>query len=145
MIKKTIAYFWSLRRQFLKYFAVGISAVILDMGSLIFFKEILGMAPVVAVAVNQILILIFVFTLNKYWSFQDHSLATHRQIVRFLILATFNYFFAVAAMYIFNHRLKFDYRLVRLVSIAAMVSWNFFIYKYWVYAKQPQPTNNGVE
>jgi putative flippase GtrA len=36
-------------------------------------------------------------------------------------------------MYVFNHGFGFDYRLVRICSIALMVSWNFFLYKYWVY------------
>lgn len=90
------------------------------------------MAPVVAVITNQIVVLIFVFLLNKYWSFRGTALS-HRQIIRFGIVVVFDYFFAVSAMYVFNHLLKFDYRLVRLASIAVAVSWNFFLYKYWVY------------
>jgi putative flippase GtrA len=134
MVKKTLAYFWSLRHQFIKYFIVGISAVIIDMSSLIFFKEILGMAPVIAVLVNQAVVLVFVFLLNKHWSFKGTEYS-HRQLIRYGIVVGFDYLFAVAAMYVFNHLLKFDYRLVRLASIALAVSWNFFLYKYWVYAE----------
>ncbi|MDD5528123.1 MAG: GtrA family protein [Patescibacteria group bacterium] len=144
MIKKTFAYFWSLRHQFVKYFIVGISAVVIDMSSLIFLKEALGIAPVFAVIANQAVVLIFVFLANKYWSFKGTALS-RGQIIRFAIVVTFDYFFAVAAMYVFNHRLNFDYRLVRLGSIALAVSWNFFLYKYWVYAVEaeiaPPPEN----
>ncbi|MDD4902513.1 MAG: GtrA family protein [Patescibacteria group bacterium] len=133
MLKKTLKFFWSLRRQFAKYFIVGVSAVILDMSSLIFLKEILHFPPFVAVLTNQVFILAFVFLLNKYWSFKEHSL-THRQLFRFGIVVIYNYSFAVSAMYVFNHLLAFDYRLVRLGSIILAVSWNFFLYKYWVYA-----------
>jgi putative flippase GtrA len=133
MIKKTAKFFWSLRQQFAKYFTIGITAVILDMGSLIFFKETLHLLPVIAVIANQIFILAFVFLANKYWSFKEHSM-THRQLVRFGIVAVYNYSFSVAAMYVFNHLWQYDYRLVRLGSIILAVSWNFFLYKYFVYA-----------
>jgi len=53
-----------------------------------------------------------------------------------LALAGFNYGFSVFAMYLFNHLFNFDYRFVRLATIATMVAWNFFLYKYWVYKEQ---------
>jgi len=132
MIKKIIIYGWSLRREFTKYFIVGISGLVIDMATLILFKEVFGWWPVIAVAVNQILLLSYNFLLNKYWSFKNTEMP-HKQLVRYLTLAVLNYCFSVIIMYIFNHGLGFDYRIVRLVTIAVMVSWNFFLYKYWVY------------
>lgn len=132
MIKRTVNYFWSLRREFAKYFIVGFSGLFFDMGSLILFKEKFGMAPVVAVILNQIILLNYNFLLNKYWSFRNKAMP-HKQLVRYLTLAGFNYLFAVGAMYVFNHIWEFDYRLVRILTIAVMVSWNFFLYKYWIY------------
>jgi len=132
MIKRTASYFWSLRREFTKYFIVGFSGLFLDMGSLILLKEVFGIAPVVGVIINQIFLLAYNFTLNKYWSFGNRSMP-HRQLVKYLSLSGFNYLFAVASMYVFNHIFEFDYRLVRIGTIAVMVSWNFFLYKYWVY------------
>lgn len=123
---------WSLRREFTKYFIVGFSGLLIDMGSLVLLKEVFGLWPVLAVIINQAFLLVYNFTLNKYWSFKNKGMP-HRQIVRYLILAGFNYLFGVVAMYIFNHKLGFDYRLVRILTIALMVSWNFFLYKYWVY------------
>ena len=137
-MRKLFIYFWSLRRQFTKYFITGISGLVIDMGSLIILKEIFGWRPVTAVVANQAVLLVYIFLMNKYWSFRDRS-QPRKQVVRFLILACFNYAFAVAFMYGGNHLLNFDYRLVRLVSIAMMVSWNFFLYKYWVY-KSEEPT-----
>jgi putative flippase GtrA len=143
MIKKTVKFFWSLRRQFAKYFIIGIISFIADMSSLIFLKEVLHILPFVAVITNQAFILIFVFLMNKYWSFKEHSL-THRQLWRFGLVVAFNYSFSVAAMYLFNHRFNYDYRLVRLASIILAVSWNFFLYKYFVYASaQPKPMPAG--
>jgi len=132
MITRILKYFWSLKFEFSKYTAIGISAVILDMLSLMLFKEVFGWLPVVAVIVNQAFLLIYVFCLNKYWTFHDKNMP-QRQVLRFLTLMSFNYVIAVLFMYIFNQQLEFDYRLVRMATIALAVSWNFLLYRNWVY------------
>lgn len=137
MMKRTAHYFWSLRREFAKYFLVGISAVAFDMGTLIAAKELLNIRPIYAVIINQLFVLAYVFFTNKYWSFRNTDLP-HKQMARFIILATFNYFFSVFMMYIFNHHVGIDYRIVRMCTIAVMVPWNFFLYKYWVYKQEKQ-------
>ena len=135
MVKKIFAYAWSVKREFTKYFIVGISGVVIDMATLIFFKEVWGIIPVLAVVLNQILMLTYNFTLNKYWSFRNKAMP-HKQLVRYLMLAAFNYGFAVLTMYIFNQLWNFDYRIVRIATIAVMVGWNFFLYKYWIYGDE---------
>jgi putative flippase GtrA len=137
MIKKALKFFWSHRVQFSKYFIVGISAVVIDMITLVIFKEYLGIKPVIAVIINQALLIFYVFYMNKHWSFKEKG-GTRRQMMRFSVVVAFNYCFSVAAMYAFNHKLNFDYRLVRLASIALAVCWNFFLYKYWVYASDKE-------
>lgn len=138
MIKRALNYFWSLRRQFAKYFIVGFGSMLLDMGTLILFTEAFSLMPVVSVVLNQAIILSANFTLNKYWSFRNRALP-HKQIARYVTLAGWNYLFSVGAMYIFNSQFGFDYRLVRIGSIVLMVSWNFFLYKYWVYKEKAPP------
>ena len=138
MIQKTARYLWSVRWQFIKYSITGISGVALDFASLIFLKERFGISPVVAVVINQCFILGYNFTLNKYWSFGNRAVP-HRQIVRYGLLAGWNYLFSVFSMYALNSILGFDYRLVRLASIMVMVSWNFLLYKHWVYADDALP------
>lgn len=133
MFIKIFTYFWSLRHQFARYFMTGIFGLFLDMGSLVVLKEIFGWTPLLAVIVNQAFLLVYIFLMNKYWSFKNHAMP-QKQVIRFLTLTICNYCFAVFFMYVFNERyFNFDYRLVRLSSIAVMVSWNFFLYKYWVY------------
>jgi putative flippase GtrA len=132
MIKKALHYGWSVRHQFAKYFAVGMSGFVLDFGLLVFFKEVFGINPTFAVVINQVFVLAYNFSLNKYWTFANKEIP-HKQLVRYLMLAVANYLFSVTMMYIFNESLGFDYRLVRVGTILVAVSWNFFLYKYWVY------------
>ena len=133
MLNKLYQLFLTHRKQILRYFATGVSAVILDIFTLFVFKEYFHLSPVLAVVVNQILMLNYVFFINKYWSFEEKSGASHKQMLRFFILATFNYGFSVFCMWGLNQRLGFNYLLVRLFSIALMTSWNFLFYKFWVY------------
>jgi putative flippase GtrA len=133
MFQKLYQLFLTHRKQILRYFVTGVSAVFLDILTLFIFKEYLHIRPVWAVVINQILILNYVFFLNKYWSFEDKSGASHKQAFRFFILQAFNYAFSVFVMWFFNEELGFNYLLVRLACIILMTSWNFLVYKFWVY------------
>ncbi len=132
MIKKLITYFWHVRFEFGKYFVIGFSGLFLDIATLVFFKEVFLLGATFAVVFNQIIAVEYNFTLNKYWSFKSKALP-RKQFVRYMILFAFNYFLAVLLMFVFSDKLGFDYRLVRVLNIALAVSWNFFLYKYWVY------------
>lgn len=132
LLIKLFKFSWGLRHQFAKYFIVGISGFVLNLALLIFAKEYLGISAVVATSVIGLFMLAFNFSLNKYWSFKEKSMP-HKQFVRYLILAAGDYFFAILAMYVFHRLLGWDYRLVNIGAVAAMVSWNFLLYKYWIY------------
>lgn len=132
MIKKLINYFWGVRFEFGKYFVIGFSGLFLDIATLVFFKEVFLLGATLAVVLNQIIAVAYNFTLNKYWSFKNKALA-HKQFVRYMALFAFNYILAVALMFVFSDKIGLDYRLVRVCNIALAVSWNFFLYKYWVY------------
>ncbi|HLC69769.1 MAG TPA: GtrA family protein [Patescibacteria group bacterium] len=132
MLNKLIVYYHSTKKQFFRYFVVGVTGVFLDLGLLMVFKEYLHWTPVMAVALSQILVILYNFLLNKYWSFGNKEMP-HRQFVRFMAIVAFNYALSVVVIYIFSQKIGFDYRLVRLANIILSVSWNFLLYKYWVY------------
>lgn len=126
-----------MRHQFVRYFVVGFSGVILDVGSLYLLKEFFHILPTVAIIINGIFLLNYIFFLNKYWAFKSQGV-THKQMVRFFILAGINYVISISWMYFFNHKLEFNYLLVRVANIALSVAWNFLLYRYWVY-KHEEP------
>lgn len=145
MIKKFLRFLWD--KNFLQYFIVGCSAFVIDFVTLIFFRECLGLNPILSVALNQILAVSYVFLLNKYWSFKSTG-QTARQVARFFVLMIGNYTFAICWMWFFTKHVSINlhidlfgktrdlwYLLVRMVNIMLSVSWNFFFYKFWVYKK----------
>lgn len=132
MISKFIKIFLDNKRQFLKYFIIGISAFALDIILLIIFKEYFNLRPVIAVIINQALMLNYVFFLNKNWSFGSEK-KTHKQIIKYYILSGANYLFSIVWMFILNEHFLVNYLIARTINIALAVSWNFALYKYWVY------------
>jgi putative flippase GtrA len=143
MFSKLLSFWQSIRHQFINYFITGISGTILDLGSLYLLENFLGWRPTVAVAFNQIVVIAYIFCLNKYWVFKARGLA-HKQVVRYLEVYAFNYAVAVGIMWIGNEQLGFNSLLVRLFNIALSVSWNFLLYKYWVYQKSGVDNSSQV-
>lgn len=121
-----------MKREFIKYIFVGGSGVLVDLGTLILIKEWFGVVPYVAVIINQALLIAYSYGLHRFWTFKSKRLA-HTEMIRYTIVYIFNYIVAAATMYLFNEILGYEYRLVRLCTIAASVSWNFLLYKYWVF------------
>jgi dolichol-phosphate mannosyltransferase len=128
--------FSNLKIQFIKYFITGLSGTILDIGTLYIFKDLFHLRAVIAVMINQIIVVFYVFTLNKYWSFKSNGGLTHLQFIRFLSVMGLNYIIAIVWMWFWHDIFNYNYLLVRLTNIILSVSWNFLIYKYWVYQQE---------
>lgn len=131
-MKRVIAYFLQSKDQILKYVIVGGSGVFLDIGTLILFKEKLHWSATLAVAVNQIIVLGYNFCLNKYWAFQNREVP-YTQIARYGLVFAGNYVFSILFMHSLHSILNLPYIWVRIANIAISVTWNFPLYKHWVY------------
>ncbi len=136
-ILHVIAMAWAERVKFAKYVIVGVSSVAIDLALLVVFVEWIQLNPTVSVIINQAIVLGFNFTLNKKWSFGSKA-PSHKELVRYLILATWNYAFSVGAMHLGNEILGLPYLLVRVASIACMVLWNFALFRFWVYREREE-------
>lgn len=132
--KKIIDKFYS--KEFLRYFIVGSTSVLLDVGTLYILKQVLGWSAVMAVVINQIIIWIYVFFLNKFWTFSSKGNLT-KQMIRYFILAIINYIIAIVWMWTLNGILGQNYLLVRMSNIVLATIWNFILYKIFVYKADP--------
>lgn len=143
MIVRTIQHAWrSHGRQFVKYLIIGSTSVAVDLGTLIVIHALLPISATIAVALNQLIVIAFSFTLNKLWTFRNSQLP-HAQLVRYMLLWGWNYLFAVATMYVFAEQFGQDFRLVRIATIAVSVLWNFYLYKYWVFKNTEKSLNRA--
>ncbi|HNU95857.1 MAG TPA: GtrA family protein [Candidatus Magasanikbacteria bacterium] len=132
MFSKIVGYFKEHLLEFKKYFVIGLSGTILDIVSLWILKQFFNLVPVLAVVVNQVFVLLYLFWLNKKISFRVQGIA-RQQLLRFILVFGGNYILAVGWMWVFNQYLGYHYLMVRIINIAMSVSWNFWLYKEWVY------------
>jgi putative flippase GtrA len=132
ILNKYLNYPWTHREQFIKYFAIGISGTVLDILTLWILKEFFGLLPVIAVVINQIFILLYIFLFNKKFSFQARG-NIRKQMIRFIVLAGANYLFAISWMWLWSQYFGYNYLLVRICNIILAVAWNFLLYREWVY------------
>lgn len=123
------------RAQITKFLVVGASSALIDLALLILLKEYWGFKPTMAVALNQIFIILYNFLLNKYWSFETNKKPFH-QFSRYVALVAFNYLLSILLMYVFHELIGLDYKLVRLGSIGLLFMFNFVVYKHWVYKEK---------
>ncbi len=137
MLKKFILHLWGARREFAKYFIIGVSGVALDVGSLFTLKEYFHFSAVMAVVVNQLFLINYGFLLNKYWAFKSKGIA-QQQMIRYYLLALANYLFSITWMWFFHDHLGYNYLLIRIANIALAVAWNFLLYKHWVYHEKAE-------
>lgn len=132
--KQIIEYAIYKYKSLFRYVIVGGSAFVLDMVSLYMFKEWLHIHPALAVALNQIFVLSYIFVLNKQWAFNS-SQKINKALIRFVILQGFNYCFGILWMFVFYDVLGVNYLVARVANIVLFTVWNFFIYKTWVFKK----------
>ena len=131
-IKRAYNFVLASKQQLFRYVVVGLSGVVIDIGTLSLLTKLYGINPTMAIVYNQILLITYNFILNKYWSFSNRELP-HKQFVRYMTLVLANYAFSIGVMYLLNEIYNIEEILVRIGTIAVMTMWNFLLYKKWVY------------
>jgi len=128
-----------LRAQFVRYFIIGISGVVIDLATFWFLVDILKFGAIYSLMINQVVVFLYAFNLNKRWAFKSLG-STKKEAEKYLFVYLLNYLFAIGWMYVWYDIYDFEPKLVRLVNIALSVSWNFLIYKYFVYSYKTDST-----
>lgn len=115
-----------------RYLAVGLFSFAVDFFLLFLVHEVFGAPVWLAAAVAFLASFIVNFLLQKVVSFRSQG--NHRRsLVRYSALVAIN---TVATSAIVSAFDQFDgnWEVGKVVSTALMTVWNFFIYRYWVFA-----------
>ncbi|EKD43090.1 MAG: hypothetical protein ACD_72C00465G0003 [uncultured bacterium] len=141
MIKTLVQKLWFMRVEFYRYFVVGIIGLMVDMGTLWLFIDKFHWSAILSLMINQFIVLTFIFYLNKFWAFKSNG-QTRKEVQRYLTLYFFNYIIAIVWMWLWHNKFGFEPKLVRLVNIILAVSWNFLLYKFFVYNSKNTTVDN---
>ena len=117
--------------QMMRYLMSGGSAAALELGSfqLMQWWDVWYLA---AGIISSGIGLISAFTFHKFFVFKKKE-NTSSHVVRYLILQGMNALAQVGLLYMFVEYAGVSPFLGKILAIGVVVSWNFFLYKFFVY------------
>ncbi len=117
--------------QLLRYLMSGGSAAALELGSFQLMQTA-GLWYLAAGIISSCVGLLSAFTFHKYFVFQKKE-NTGSHVVRYLILQGLNALAQVGLLFVFVEYFGVAPFLGKILAIGVVVSWNFFLYKFFVY------------
>ena len=112
--------------KFLKFGVVGFSGLIVDFSVTWLCKEKLKIHKYVSSSLGFIVATGTNYTLNRYWTFNNHDPASIIQFGKFFVVALVGLILSNAIIYLLNDRMKFNFYLAKAFAIVIVSFWNFF-------------------
>lgn len=117
--------------QFSLYVLSGGTAATVDFGVYAVLIR-LGMWYIAASVMSSVLGIATTFLMNKYVAFgKRRDFLMH--LARFLLVDITNVGISVLMLAVFVDVLGMEKQVAKLLTMAMFVSWNFFVYKFFVY------------
>lgn len=121
-----------LKHRVVRFLIVGGLSFVIDLGLLIVLHEAIGVAIWIATPVAFLTSLVFNFLLQRGFAFRATN-AVPVSAVKYGLLVLFNVLATDVIVYLFAGT-ELTYATGKVVSTAVTMVWNFFIYKYWIFA-----------
>ncbi|HUZ07770.1 MAG TPA: glycosyltransferase family 39 protein [Candidatus Paceibacterota bacterium] len=120
-----------------RFFVVGASGVVVNMGVLVLLKEKLGLHYAIASLFAIELSILSNFTLNNAWTWHDRRTGTFgARLLKYHLVAGFTSFCVNWSLLIFLTRFfGIDYRISNLIGIAAATVLNYVLNHKWTFRK----------
>lgn len=119
-----------------RYLIAGGAAFLVDLGLLALFKNVLGWPLWLATGAAFLLSFFFTYTVQRMFAFT--SVAPHGiALLKYGALVAFN----TAASVLIVAAVDWSgagWVVGKIVATVAMTVWNYFAYRYWVFAEQPK-------
>lgn len=120
-----------------RYLIIGFSSFFLNIIGLKVTILVTGLPDPKANIISMIFVLVFNFLMSNYWTFRAGGGNKLKKLLKYSILALFNYFADITIYGFLAETYDIDTdgpRFIAKVIITAMiVSWNFLLYKLWVF------------
>lgn len=116
---------------------------VVDILTMIFCTEILGVHYTLSIALGGILGAMINFSINRNWTFRPTSQrrrSLDAQLLRFCIVVGGSILLKSAGTFGLTESLKIDYRLSRIIiDIAVSLGFNYTLQKHWVFVANRNP------
>ncbi len=122
-------------KQAAKYYAVGASGVLVNLGLLFYLTEYVGLWYFLSYTLAISASITSNFILNKFWTFRD-SINSQRTIVMYVKFASVSFLgmaIQLSSVYFLVESLSIYYMLAALISISIAGAINFIINRSWTF------------
>lgn len=120
------------RHSAVRYLIAGGLAFLVDLGLLALFHQVFGWPTWLAAGLAFIISFAFTYTIQRWFTFG--SQAPHGPaLVKYAVLVAFNTL-ATAAIVGLIDLTPAGWVVGKVVATAATTVWNYFVYRYWVFA-----------
>lgn len=121
--------------QGMKFIVAGGVGTTIDLLSLQFFVEVLGIDPRVGFVLSSTFGASFVFVINKFVTFQNHEKQIGRQMFKFAMV----YGIAIVLNGLLSNALYWTglhYVVAKIVAIGAIAGWNYALSHGFIFKKK---------
>jgi dolichol-phosphate mannosyltransferase len=125
-------------KQAAKYYAVGASGVLVNLGLLFYLTEYVGLWYFLSYTLAISASITSNFILNKFWTFRD-SINSQRTIVMYGKFASVSFLgmaIQLGSVYFLVESLSIYYMMAALISISIAGAINFVINRSWTFGEK---------
>lgn len=112
--------------KFLKFGVVGFSGLIVDFSLTWFCKEKLRIHKYISSSLGFIVATGTNYSLNRYWTFDNHDPALITQFGKFFMIALVGLALSNMLIYLLHDKLKWNFYFAKACAIVVISLWNFF-------------------
>jgi len=121
-------------KQLLKYLTVGCLTFSLEVLLFYLTSDVIRIPVLTANLIAFTIVFWFNYLMNRIWSFQSKA-AMHRQLLIYGALFFLNMGASTGIIKLLHGGFHIDKYLAKIASMFAIVSWNFIIYKKFVFKR----------
>ena len=122
--------------KFAKFGFVGLSGVVVDYSTTIFFKEIVGVNKYLANSLGFAVAASTNYLLNRNWTFKSKNPDILKEFLLFASIAVAGMFINNSIIWLLHDYLQlFSFYLSKLAAIGVVFFWNFFMNQRFNFGK----------
>jgi putative flippase GtrA len=126
-----------MKKTVVRYIIVGGLSAAVEMGLLVLFVEMIGVAPFAANILAFCLVNTFTYLASRLWVFESTGSKKGKEAFVFLSCLTCGLLLSQFVFWLLTGSFEVDYRLAKIVSIGFIAAWNFLTRKFIVFSNAP--------
>lgn len=120
-------------KRFIKYAAVGVFGVFIDICFLYLFVDVFGIPVVRASMISFAIASIINYYLNKFWTFDFPRTISKKRFLRFVMIAIIGLWINSFVMYFWVHEIGIWYMYAKILASCTVFFWNYLGNRFWTF------------